>query len=238
MKSLILAGGFATRLYPITIDKAKALLKFKGKPVINHIVRAIPKNIDVMVTINKKFKEDFKSWLKTIDIPVEICIEEEENNDQKKGAVSAIDYWIKTKNIDQDLLVIAADNYFEFDLSDLISHYDGKNPMVAVYDVGDKEKACEMGKSCQVGIVTVEKDKIVNFDEKPLAPKSSMIATGIYMLPPRIFPLLSRYCSQGKRDDMGHFISFLTNVEEVHAFVFDKYWLDIGEEIKRGRLPI
>jgi NDP-sugar pyrophosphorylase family protein len=67
---------------------------------------------------------------------------------------------------------------------------------------------------------------------------SSMVATGIYVLPPRIFPLLSQYCSEGKRDNMGHFISHLTSIEEVHAFVFDKYWLDIGDEIKKGRLIV
>jgi glucose-1-phosphate thymidylyltransferase len=238
MKSLILAGGFATRLYPVTMNKAKALLEFKGKPVINHIINAIPENIDVMVTINKKFKDDFSSWLVTIDRPVEVCIEEAVNDDQKKGAVSAIDFWIKNKNINQDLLVIAADNYFEFHLSELIAQYNGKNTLIAVYDVGDKEKACEIGKSCQVGLAKVENNKIISFDEKPLQATSSMVATGIYVLPTRIFPLLSKYCSKNKRDNMGHFISHLMNIEEVHAFVFDRYWLDIGEEIKSGRLAV
>jgi glucose-1-phosphate thymidylyltransferase len=238
MKCLILAGGFATRLYPITINKAKALLEFKGKPVITHVVNKIPRNIDIMVSTNKKFEADFFNWHKTLNRPIEICTEEAVSDEQKKGAVSAIDFWIRNKNISEDLIVIAADNYFEFDLVHLIAKFNGKNVMIAAYDVGDKEKACEIGKACQVGLVMLEKNKMIRFDEKPVEATSSIIATGIYILPPRIFPLLSQYCSESKRDNLGNFISYLLGKEEVHAHVFTTTWIDIGDEIKKGKLSI
>ena len=67
MKCLILAGGFATRLYPLTINKAKALLEYKGKPIISHIVHGIPANIDILVSTNKKFETDFYDWQKNLE---------------------------------------------------------------------------------------------------------------------------------------------------------------------------
>jgi len=92
MKCLILAGGFATRLYPLTENKAKALLEFRGKPVITHVVDRIPLNVDILVSTNKKFETDFLDWRKTLSRPVEICIEEAVTEKQKKGAVGAIDF--------------------------------------------------------------------------------------------------------------------------------------------------
>jgi glucose-1-phosphate thymidylyltransferase len=238
MKCLILAGGFATRLYPLTINKAKALLEYQGKPVITHIIDKIPDSLEILVSTNKKFETDFLHWQKTLDRSVEICIEEALSDDQKKGAVGAIDYWIKTKNINEDLMVIAADNYFEFDMIDLLDQYHDNHALIAVYDVGDKEKACEIGKTCQVGLVILENNKVIKLDEKPPQPVSSMIASGIYILPLRIFPVLALY-SQNKRDNLGSFISYLLNQgEEVQAFIFTDIWMDIGDAIKRGTIVV
>ncbi len=238
MKCLILAGGFATRLYPLTINKAKALLEFRGKPVISHVVERVPRNIDILAAVNRKFEVDFKEWRKALDRPVELCIEEAVVEGQKKGAVSAIDFWIKAKGIKDDLLVIAADNYFEFDLGELLAKFDGKHALVAAYEVGDKEKACEVNKACQVGLVTVDGPRIARFDEKPDEPTSSIIATGIYVLPSRVFPLLSQYAGGSKRDNLGSFISYFLDKEEVRVHVFTGVWVDIGDEINRGRLTV
>lgn len=233
MKCLILAGGFATRLYPLTENKPKALLEFKGKPVINHVVSKVPRSIDILVAINKRFEAHFLNWKKTLDRPVEICVEEAVADEQKKGAVGAIDFWIKSKNITEDLMVIAADNYFEFDPSELLAKFNGQNVIVAVYDVGDKDKACEIGKACQVGLVTLENNRIIRLDEKPPEATSSIVATGIYVLPSRAFPLLSRYCSEHRRDNLGSFISYLLDFEEVHGYPFTGVWVDVGDEIAR-----
>jgi glucose-1-phosphate thymidylyltransferase len=238
MKCFILAGGFATRLYPLTNNRAKALLEFKGKPVITHVIDRVPPGINVMVSTNKKFETDFMVWQKTIDRPVEICIEEALTDDQKKGAIGALDFWIKNKNIQEDLMIIAADNYFEFDLTELLASYNGKDPIIAVYDVGSREKACEIGIACQVGLVVLEKNRIIRLDEKPLEPTSSIVASGIYILPSLIFPLLSQYTSNGKRDNLGNFISYLLARIEVQAYVFKETWMDIGDEIKRGHITV
>jgi len=222
MKCLILAGGFGTRLYPLTIYKAKALLEYKGKPLLSHILDRVPGNIDTLVSCNRKFEADFRRWQKGAARPVELCVEDVWTEGQKKGAVGSLEFWVSSKNIAEDLLVIAGDNYFEFNLAEFISAYNGKNVLVAVYDIGD------MSKASRFGIVSLDGNRIVEFQEKPAQPHSSLVSTGIYIFPPRIFPLLSRYCAEGKRDNLGSFIAHLIERDEVHARIFTETWLDIG----------
>ncbi len=222
MKSLILASGFGTRLYPLTTTKAKALLEYKGKPLISHIVDRIPQGVDILVNSNKRFEADFRRWQSTAGRAVTLCVEPVFTEKQAFGAVGSLDYWVRTKNITDDLLVFASDNYFEFDLRRFIAAYNGKNALVAVYDIGDKNKAR------QFGVVRLDGHRIAEFEEKPAQPKSSLIATACYIFPPRIFPLLSQYCAEGKKDNLGSFISYLVDNDEVRAYIFTELWLDIG----------
>lgn len=222
MKSLILASGFGTRLYPLTANKAKGLLEYKGKPIISYVVDKIPQDIDIFVNTNRKFESDFRRWQKTLNREVTLCIEPVFNEEQSLGAVGSLNYWVKALRITESLLVIASDNYFEFDLSEFILAYDGKSTLVAVYDIGDKSKGS------QFGIVQLDGQKIVDFEEKPTNPKSSLVATACYIFPPRIFTLLSQYCSTGKRDNLGSFIAHLLSKDEVHAYTFTELWFDVG----------
>ena len=239
IKILVLAGGFATRLYPLTLNKAKALLEFKGKPVITHVINRVPQDTEVLISVNKRFARDFEAWKKTVNRQVKLCIENAESDGQKMGAVGAIDYWIRNLNITEDLIIIAADNYFESDLSDLIAFFNGKNTLIAVYDVGDKEKACRINEACQVGLVILEGDRVIRLDEKPPRATSSIVATGIYVLPARIFPILSRYCREEKRDNLGGFIRYLLIKEPVYAYTLSGFWTDIGDAIlkQKGAVP-
>ena len=222
MKCLILAGGFGTRLYPLTLTKAKALLEYKGNPLLTHIVDKVPRNIDILVSCNRKFETDFYRWQENLGRQVEICVEDVWADDQKKGAIGSLHYWISSKGIAEDLLVIAGDNYFEFDLAQFIAAYDGKNALVAVYDIGDRSKAS------QFGVVELDKNRIIRFAEKPAKPQSSLIATACYVFPHRILSVLDDYWQLGERDNLGSFIAYLVGREELHAYTFTELWLDIG----------
>lgn len=222
MKCLILAGGFATRLYPLTLNKAKALLEYKGKPIINYVVDKVPQNINIMVNTNKKFEADFHNWQQNLSREVEILVEEALTDNQKLGAVGSLSFWIENKPIVEDLLVIAGDNYFEFDLAQFIASYDGKHSLVAVYNIGDKSKAT------QFGVVQLDEHRIVKLQEKPARPESSLVATACYIFPQRIFFHLHQYCQQGRRDNLGSLIAYLVEQEEVHAYAFTEPWVDIG----------
>ena len=94
--------------------------------------------------------------------------------------------------------------------------------MVAINDIGDKDKAVSFG------VVSLEGSRIVDFEEKPARPRSSLVATACYILPARIKPLLKKYYSSGTLDNLGNFISFLVNEDEVLAHKFSDVWYDIG----------
>jgi len=222
MISLILASGFGVRLYPLTINQAKGLLEYKGKPLLTHLVDKIPKNIDIFINTNKKFESNFRRWQRTMDRPITLCVEPVFTEKEALGAIGSLDYWLTTKNITDDILVVASDNYFEFDLIRFISAYNGKNTLVAIHDIGDKNKAR------QFGVVQLDGRKIIEFEEKPVASKSSLVAAACYVFPRRIIPILSSYCAQGKRDNLGSFIAYLVETDEVEAYVFSETWLDIG----------
>lgn len=222
MKCLILASGFGTRLHPLTLEHAKALLPYKGKPMINHIVDKIPADMEILVNINKKFEADFYAWQKIQKRAVTLCVENVYSDEEKLGAVGSLNHWIKQKNIREDLLLFGSDNYFEFDLGAFMSAYNRKNMLIAVYDVGDLDKAT------RYGVVKVEGNKIIELEEKPQSPKSSLIATACWIIPLRVFPLIADFCREEKRDNLGNFVAYLLEKDIVYAYPFNDLWIDIG----------
>jgi glucose-1-phosphate thymidylyltransferase len=233
VKCLILASGFGTRLYPLTRDTAKALIEYKGKPLLTHIVEKIPHNMSIFLVTNRKFEADFLRWRESIDRKVEIAIEDVRTEKEKKGALGSLTFGIEQGNINEDLLVLASDDYFEFDLSRFIAAYDGKNALVAVHDIGDKNRAS------QFGVVEVEKGRVVKCEEKPMHPKTSLIGIACYILPPRLFPVLSRYHREHLEiDQLGHFIVYLVKGDTVDAYVFSERWLDTASIVSLPRDPL
>ena len=222
MKCLILASGFGTRLYPLTLNKAKALLDYRGAPLISHVVDKVPSNIEIIIATNKKFENDFSQWLLTTNREVSLCVEPVLTEEQRLGAIGSLHYCIATMGLSEDLLVVGADNYFEFSLSDFISAFDGQTTLVAVHDIGDRSKAT------QYGVVRLEGNKIVEFEEKPAAPKSSLVATACWILPSRMLPVVEEFTTRGSKDNLGDFITYLVKIDAVQAYVFDELWLDIG----------
>jgi len=221
VKCLILASGFGTRLYPLTRDTAKGLIEYKGKPLLTHILERIPHNIDVLIVTNKKFEADFLRWQENTDRRVEIAVEDVWTEKDRKGALGSLMFGIEQGNIKEDLLLLASDDYFEFDLSRFMAAYSGKNALVAVHDIGDKYRAG------QFGVVEVEEGRIVKCEEKPAHPKTSLIGIACYILPPRLFPVLSRYHREHPEvDQLGHFITYLVETDTVDAYIFAEIWRD------------
>ena len=216
-----MASGFGTRLYPLTRDTAKALIQYKGKPLLTHIVERIPRNIDILLVTNRKFESDFLRWQQNMDRRVAIAVEDVWTEKEKKGALGSLTFGIEQGNINDDLLVLASDDYFEFDLSRFIAAYSGENALVAVHDIGDKKRAR------QFGVVEVEKGRIVRCEEKPAHPKTSLIGIACYLLPPRLFPVLSRYYHEHPEiDQLGRFITYLVESDTVDAYIFTELWQD------------
>jgi glucose-1-phosphate thymidylyltransferase len=220
MKVLIMAGGYATRLWPITKGKPKPLLPVGNKYIIDYILEKTKElGLEVYVSTNKFFERHFKKWAEENN--VELIVEETLSEEEKLGTIGAIRYAISKLGLD-DYLIVAGDNLFSFSLDEFLKRYNGK-PLIAVYDVGDFELAK------RYGVVVLEGDRVVDFQEKPLQPKSTLISTGVYALPKEIIGMVDEYLKDGNRDSPGYFIEWLLRKGvEVYAYKFDDYWYDIG----------
>lgn len=215
-----MAGGYATRLWPITKGKPKPLLPVGDKYIIDHILEKTRNlGLDVYVSTNKFFERHFKSWAEKNG--VELIVEETLSEEEKLGTIGAISYALSRLGID-DYLIVAGDNLFSFSLEDFLKHYKGK-PLVAVYDVGDFELAK------RYGVVLLEGDRVIDFQEKPVQPKSTLISTGVYAFPRDVMEMVDDYLNEGNKDSPGYFIEWLLKKGvEIYAYRFDDYWYDIG----------
>ena len=222
MKCLILASGFGTRMYPLTINQAKPLLPYKGKPMINHIVDKIPRDIEILVNVNKKFEADFYKWQREQKRDIVICVEDVYSDEEKLGAIGSVAHWIREKRIEQDLLLFGSDNYFEFDLSSFMAAFNGENTLLAVYDVGDPSRAT------RYGVVRLEGNRVIELEEKPAHPKSSLVSTACWIIPSRVFRFITEFGLETRQDNLGNFITYLLEKDQVYAFPFKETWIDIG----------
>ncbi len=240
MKSIILAGGYGTRLYPLTLNQPKPLLEVAGKPIIEHIVRKIEeiKDIDeIFIVTNAKFYSHFVKWSNNLNSAKKIKIinDKTTSNEGRLGSLGDIQFVVNQEKIDDDLLVVAGDNMFEFSLKEVFDFFMQKNKktVVVLYDVKDRELAKHYG------IVSVGKNsRMVDFVEKPKQPKSTLSSTGIYFYPKNIIKSLLDYGKHGKNTDKaGNFLEWLHKKDDVYCCISDKKWCDIGsiEQLARAR---
>jgi len=222
MKIIILAGGYAKRLWPLTKDKSKALLKINGKCIIDYILEKVMEleNPEIIISTNERFADQFREWAKGKNI--KIVVEKSQNEEEKLGAIKGIEYVIKQCNINEDCLIIAGDNIFEFSIKDFVSF--SNSFCIAVHDIKDYEKAKSFG------VVEIdENNKITSFVEKPEKPESTLCATACYYVPKRFLGLFTEYLRKSdKKDSPGFFIEWLSEKEDIYAFKFDSPWFDIG----------
>ena len=229
MDAIILAAGYATRLYPLTENAPKPLLNVGGKPIIEHIIGKLSQVNSVnkiYIVTNDKFEQHFRKWLGNFDAnkPIEVINDGTKSNEDRLGALGDIHHAISSKNIGNDLIVVAGDNLFEMSLADVANFFKKKKSNVIVlHDVKDAELAKHYG------IVELKDGLIVNFEEKPMRPKSTLASTGIYFFPKKTIELIKKYVAQGNNTDKtGSFVEWLHKRDAVHAYVTDQKWYDIG----------
>ena len=227
MKALILAAGYATRLQPLTDAVPKQLLPVGGRPMVDWILDKIREAgiDDVHLVTNGRFAADFAGWGQAAG--VQIHDDGTNTNETRLGAIGDIRFVQQHTDLDDDLLVIAGDNLFDYSLADYIRFWSEKNgaSAVAVYDVGDRELAK------QYGIVDVDaEDRIVGFVEKPAEPPSTLSATATYLYARRHAALVGSYLDEGNPPDQpGHFVGWLYQREPVYAYRIAGGWYDIGD---------
>ena len=205
MDAIVLAAGYATRLHPLTLNTPKPLLNVAGKPIIEHIIRKLEKirTINkIYIVTNSKFEKNFRDWLKNFDAgnPIKIVNDGSTGNDDRLGALGDVHHTVVAKNIESDFIVVAGDNLFELSLDEVAAFFRKKQSNVIVlHDVKDIELAKHYG------VVEVNANNIViNFEEKPSSPKSTLASTGIYMFPRKTIDFIKKAKSNGMAVIVSH----------------------------------
>jgi glucose-1-phosphate thymidylyltransferase len=227
MQCFILAGGFATRLWPLTEKRAKPLLPVAGKPLITHLVEALPADMAVTVSTNAAFETGFRAWLETLGTrDVELVVERTRSDQEKLGALGAIALWIETAHIDDDLLILTGDNYLGFRMADFLAAYDGQ-ALLAAHDIRDLQKASAFG-TVVTGMQTGRTAAVTSFEEKPVQPKSTLVSAGCVILPKHALPVLVEFARKSPDNLGGIFEELLRQGEPVACYPFTEAWIDIG----------
>ena len=229
MRAVILAAGYATRLQPLTNDVPKHLLPVGGRPMLDWVLDRVGdlQEVDaVHLVTNSRFAPAFRRWADEHSVTVHD--DGTTSNDDRLGAVGDLQLVVAEAQLDDELIVLAGDNLFEFSLPRFAAWWRAKpqpSSAVPLHDVGDLELAT------QYGIADTDAgDRIVRFVEKPSDPSSTLASTLVYVLPPEHVGLVHTYLDEGQSpDNAGSFLGWLAAREPVYGYRFDGAWYDIGD---------
>ena len=229
MKALILAAGYATRLRPLTDNRAKPLLEVGGRPIVDWILDKIEEVEDVEqihVVTNARFAPDFEGWARG-RARVRIHDDGTTSNEDRLGAIGDIAFVADREEWEgEELLVIAGDNLFDFSLAAYVDFWRSKDgSAIAVYDHPVRELVR------QYSVVELDADdRVVGFEEKPERPASNLIAIATYLYHRAHLALLRAYLAEGNPPDQpGYFVAWLYSRARVYGYRFTGEWLDIGD---------
>jgi len=228
MQAVVLAGGYATRLWPVTKNRPKMLLPVGETTVIDRILAELEDDDrieDVYVSTNEQFASDFEAHIADSEFEKPaLSVEETEQEAEKFGVVGALAQLVEREDLaGEDLFVVAGDNLISFDLTEFVDFFEARETTsIAAYDVGSREKAKSYG------LVTLDGETVVDFEEKPDEPSSTLVSIACYAFPAEDV-LFEAYLDGGNNpDEPGWFIQWLVDRGTVSAFTFDEAWFDIG----------
>ena len=235
MKILILAAGYATRLYPLTLTKPKPLLDVAGKPMIEHVldnIAPIPGIERVYVVTNDKFAAPFQQWAdgyRATKSKLEFSVINDLSTDDtnKLGAIGDLHLVLTRENIDDDLIVVAGDNLFSDSLEEFGKFCRSANtPVLAVYDVGNLEEIKKYN-----AITLDAAGCITFFEEKPKQPQSTLTGIALYYYPKASLPLIRQYIAEGNNPDQpGRLVQWMYPRTPFHTWRVPGTWFDIGSK--------
>lgn len=248
MKALILAWGYATRLFPLTENFPKPLIEINWKPIMDYVVEKVLELWinEIFVTTNNKYYSHFENRVKKYSdsllqdslrssLKIHILNDQTLSNDDRLGAIWDIKYTIDQENIDDDILIVLWDNLFTFSLSDSYQLFKQKAKSVIVwYDVKNIEIAKKLW-----NLTLDDQDKLINFVEKPEIPASTLSSSGIYFYPKYVVKYFQDYINEWTQiqdpvvkqkwnDAPGNFLAWLTKKDDIFVKVHDTGRYDIG----------
>lgn len=246
MKVLILGAGYGVRLYPLTKNTPKPLLNIGGKAVVEWTLELLNqvKGVDeVIIVVNQRFYENYQQWLpeaqKRLNKKLTVINDETTSNEGKLGAVGDIQFAIDRCRIKDDLLVIAGDNLFGADIRDIVKYYKKYGSTIVLKNMsaksgsvyGGKDKNIDRKLISQYSVVTLDREnRVIDFEEKPPDPKSTLIAVCLYVFPAGDLGLVKEYLDSGLNPDApGYYIQWLYKHRDVFGYIMKGHWFDIGD---------
>ncbi|WP_255150798.1 sugar phosphate nucleotidyltransferase [Halorarius halobius] len=227
MKAVVLAGGYATRLWPITRHRPKMMLPVGDTTVIDRIfaeLEADDRIEEVFVSTNEAFADEFEAYIAKSEFEkLTLSVEDTTEEDEKFGVVGALGQLVDREGVADDLVVVAGDNLIGFDIAEFVDFFERTDgAALAAYDVGTKEKATSYG------VIDVDGERVRALEEKPDDPPSTLVSIACYAFPEDALRF-HEYLDDGNNpDEPGWYIKWLVEHDEVFAFSFDEPWFDIG----------
>jgi glucose-1-phosphate thymidylyltransferase len=233
MKVIILAAGYATRLYPLTLTRPKPLLPVAGKPMIDYVLDNLAPigGLDhIYVVTNARFADQFQQWADDYrpagtGLNFTIVNDGSTDDSNKLGAIGDLHLVLTRENLDDDLIVVAGDNLFSERLTDFGRFCREKQaPVLAVYDVKDLEQIKKYN-----ALTLAPDGRITFFEEKPKNPASTVTGIALYYYPKATLPLIRQYVAEGNNPDQpGRLIQWLYPRVPVYTWSVPGLWFDIG----------
>ena len=230
MNCIILAAGYATRLYPLTIDNPKPLLKVKDKTILDWLVDDIENSGEIdkyIVVSNHKFAQNFEVWAQSKSISDRIIVVDDgtTTNETRLGAVADILFAQKKLDLNGDLMVIAGDNVLDFSLCRFIEYFKNKNASCIMRYYEESYERCKKS-----AVLEFDADDVVtSMEEKPEIPKTQWLAPPFYIYTKedakKIEIALERGCG---KDAPGSFAAWLSSQTTVCAMEMPGKRYDIG----------
>lgn len=236
MDAIVLAGGYATRLYPVTLNISKPLLQVAGRPIVDRVLDRLEELGEVertFIVTNEKFFGDYEKWLRGQRRPFKTIPLNDgtTSNEDRLGAVGDIHFALDRGAIDGDVIIVGGDNLFDFDLRPLRTLQRSYNlPALGCYDVGRLDLVSLYSE------VRIENNRVVAFTEKPQHPTSTLIGTLCYLFGKPDVRLIHDYLNAGNNPDKaGHLIQWLVTQRQVVGHIFTGRWVDIGTKSELDR---
>lgn len=235
MKVIILAAGYATRLYPLTLTQPKPLLPVAGKPMIRYVLDNLApiQGIDrVYIVTNAKFAGHFERWSdeyqrSASQLNFTIVNDGSTDDSNKLGAIGDLHLVLAREQVNDDVIVVAGDNLFSHSLEGFGRYCrEKKTPVLGTYDVGSFEETKKYSE------ITVDAEsRLIGFEEKPARPSSTMIGIALYFYPKAAIPLIFQYIAEGNNPDQpGRLVQWLYPRTTVFTWPVPGTWYDIGSK--------
>lgn len=235
MKLIILAAGYATRLYPLTLNQPKPLLQVAGKPMMEHLLEHLSpvESIDhIYIVTNAKYADHFQRWANEYQsnhglLDLTIINDQSTDDSNKLGAIGDLNLVLNREQINDDIIVVAGDNLLSNDLGDFGDFCQEKQaPVLAVYDIDNLDEVKKYN------AIDVDTDgRIRFFEEKPASPKSTLVGIALYYYPRSALSLIRRYVEEGNNlDQPGRLVEWMYQRTPFYTWRVPGIWFDVGSK--------